>query len=76
MNSQAPRIELAARIDRFSLYLDGIAASNGRSCLFNCRGGRRFPDMEMRKRAVGLLGGRRREKPVAFVEVLVFHLKI
>ena len=63
--------ELAARIDRFSLYLDGIAASNGRSFAHSIARGRSQVSQvwEMRKRAVGLLGGvQGAKKPVAFVE--------
>lgn len=63
--------ELAAKVDRVSLYLDGIAASNGRSFAHSIARGRSQVShiWAMRKRAVGLLGGvEGAKKPVAFVE--------
>ncbi len=63
--------ELAAKVDRISLYLDGIAASNGRSFAHSIARGRSQVShvWAMRKRAVGLLGGvEGAKKPVAFVE--------
>ncbi len=63
--------ELAAKVDHFSLYLDGIEASNGRSFAYSIARGRTQVSQvwAMRKRAVGLLGGVKGvKKPVAFVE--------
>ena len=63
--------ELATKVDRFSLYLDDIAASNGRSFAHSIARGRSQVSQvwAMRKRAVGLLGGvEGAKKPVAFVE--------
>ena len=63
--------ELATTVDRFSLYLDDIAASGGRSFAHSIARGRSQVSQiwAMRKRAVGLLGGvEGSKKPVAFVE--------